>query len=227
MGCAGAVVSDINRLRELSIAPDAYIPSFAKMFTLVDRMFVNADTLASLQILRSELHPNTQTQGSDTLPSGVKENLSVFGLFKQFACTPQGKTKLRQMFLQPTIDLAVIGERQCAITHFALDENEGTIREAQYSLKQIKDMRKVIARLERGSNSTLFHASADHGLWRTLQNFSDHAVAVREGISKLSFPREGVPVIERVLGRVPPPLLKIPSLTDTTDRLLPGSMSKC
>lgn len=221
------MVSAINRLRELSIAPDAYIPSSAKMFTLVDRMFINADTLVSLQILRSELHPNSQTQGSDTLPGGFKENLSVFGLFKQFTCTPQGKTKLRKMFLQPTIDLAVIGERQCAITHFALDENEGTIREAQRSLRQIKDMRKVVLRLERGSKSTLFHASADHGLWRTIQKFSVHAVAVREGISKLSFPREGVPVLRRVLGRVAPPLLKIQSLTDTTDRLLSGSMSKC
>lgn len=188
------------------MTPDAHVPSSAKMFTLADRMFVNADTLTSLQILRSELHPNSQIRSSDTLPSGFKESLSVFGLFKQLACTPQGKTKLRQMFLQPTIDLAVIGKRQRAISFLVLDENEGTIRDAQRSLRKIQDMRKVVLRLERGAKSTLFHASADHGLWRTLQKFSAHAIAVREGVSQLSFPREGVPIVERVSGRAAPPV---------------------
>lgn len=200
------MIGEINRLRELSITPSAHTPSSAKMFTLADQMFVNADTLESLQIFCSELHPNTQTQGSDTLPSGFKENLSVFGLFKQLACTPQGKMKLRQMFLQPTIDLAVIGERQRAITLFGLVENEETIRDVQRSLRKIKDMRKVVLRLERGSKATLFDASTDHGLWRTLQKFSVHAVAVRERISKLSLLREGVPMVEMVLGRTAPSL---------------------
>lgn len=168
------------------------------MFTLADRMFVNADTLASLQILRSELHPNSQIQTSDTLPSGFKENLSVFGLFKQLACTPQGKTKLRQLFLQPTIDLTVIKERQRAISTFTLAENEGTVHEVQRFLRKIQDMRKVVFRLERGAKSTLFHASADHGLWRTLQKFSVHAVVMRESLSKLSLPGGVTECVDRV-----------------------------
>lgn len=198
MGCSGAVVGDLNRRRELSTAPDAHIILSAQMFTLADRMFVNADTLASLQILRSELHPNSQIQGSDTLPSGFKENLSVFGLFKQLACTPQGKTKLKQVFLQPTVDLAMIRERQRSISVFALPENEGTVRDVQRSLRKTQDMRKVVSRLERGAKSTLFHASADHGLWRTLQKFCVHAVALREGVSRLSFQGEMVVSVETV-----------------------------
>ena len=183
------------------MVPEAHDILSAEMFTLSDRMFVNADTLASLQILRSELHPNSQIQSSDTLPAGFKENLSVFGLFKQLACTPQGKTKLRQVFLQPTIDVTVIRDRQQAISHFALAENEGAVRDAQRCLRKIRDMKEVISRLERGAKSTLFHASTDHGLWRTLQKFSVHAISLRECLSRLSFPGGVVGSIDKVMSR--------------------------
>lgn len=212
MGCSGAVIDDLNRRRELSAVPETYNVLNASMFTLADRMFVNADTFASLQILRSELHPNPQVQNSYTLPSGYKENLSVFGLFKQLACTPQGKIRLRQVFLQPTIDLTVIRERQRAISLFALAENESIVRDVQRSLKKIQDMRKVVSRLERGAKLIIFHASADHGLWRTLQRFAVHAVALRESLSRLSFPDGIVESVKKVM--------ECPLCRDVTESLL-------
>ena len=183
------------------MVPDTHNILSAQMFTLSDRMFVNSDTLASLQILRSELHPNSQIQSSDTLPSGFKENLSVFGLFKHLACTPQGKAKLRQMFLQPTTDLRVIRDRQREVSVFALAENEGTVRDVQRCLRKMQDMRKVVSRLERGAKSTIFHASADYGLWRTLQKFSIHAISMRECLSRLSFPGGVAGSVQRVMSQ--------------------------
>lgn len=193
------MIGDISRCGELATTSGAQIISSAQMFTLANRMFINAETLASLQILRSELHPNSQTQNSDILPSGLKENLSVYGLFKQLACTPQGKLKLQQIFLQPMTNLTAIMERQRAISLFASSENEGIVRGIQRSLGRIQDMRKVIERLKRGAKSALFHASADHGLWRTLQKFSVHVVALREAASQLSSPGGRVESVERVL----------------------------
>ncbi|SPN97820.1 related to MSH5 - meiosis-specific protein [Cephalotrichum gorgonifer] len=209
VGCCGAVIGDLNRRRELSMALGAHNVSSARMFTLSDRMLVNADTLASLQILRSELHPNPQTQSSNTLPGGLKENLSVFGLFKQLAHTPQGKAKLRQVFLQPTVDLTVIEERQRAISLFTLAENEDTVRGIQRSLRKIQDIRRDVERLERGAKSTTFHASADHGLWQTLQRFSIYAATVGEGVSRLSLPGERVESVEKIFTGIQTETLRI------------------
>lgn len=191
----------------------------AQMFTLADRMFINADTLASLQIFRSELHPNSQVQGLNALPSGFKENLSVFGLFKPLAYTPQGQTKLRQIFLQPTTNLTAIQERQQAISLFSSAENEGLVHDLQRALRKVQDMRKVFSSLEKGARSTLFYASPDHGLWRTLQKFCVYAVASRDSLARLFSQSEVAGTVERVINQPSKPAV-VGSPTNVDGRLL-------
>src|SRR4051812_29226214 len=110
------------------------------MFSLSDMMFVNADTLSSLRIIQSESHPNSHMQGPNNSGSGSKESLSVFGLFVHLASTPQGKHKLRQMFLRPSVDMAVIGERLKTISFFLRSENQAALQKIRKSLKKVKDI---------------------------------------------------------------------------------------
>jgi len=51
------------------------------MLTLDESMFINADALIALQILRSESHPNAHMQSSTKSGSCGKESLSMYGLF--------------------------------------------------------------------------------------------------------------------------------------------------
>ena len=121
IGCAGAVLNYLSRRRTVEYLPGdqealvAFRVGSIEMFSLADMMFVNADTLNSLQILQHEFHPNSHMQGPTKSSSGAKESLSVYGLFHQLARTPQGKQKLRQIFLRPSIDIDLIVERHKTI----------------------------------------------------------------------------------------------------------------
>lgn len=102
MGCAGAVISYIQRRKAVDHLPGdldsnmAFRISAIAMFNLDGIMFMNSDTLAALQILQSEVHPQAHNQGPTNTNSGSKEGLSVYGLFQNLARTPQGKHLLRQ-----------------------------------------------------------------------------------------------------------------------------------
>jgi len=153
------------------------------MFTLSDIMFVNADTLASLQIIQSENHPNSH----DKSTSGAKESLSVYGLFYHLASTPQGRQNLRQIFLRPSMDLSIIGERLNTINILLRPENIPCVEKIVKSLKKVKDMRTVVIHLKKGVNDVSGKASAARrGVWASLQNFSFFILKIMEAIRELN-----------------------------------------
>jgi len=170
------------------------------MFTLSGVMFINADTLTSLQIVQSENHPNTHMQGPNKSTSGSKESLSVFGLFYHLASTPQGKQKLRQMILRPSINLCVINERLNTSITLLRSENESVLEGIVRSLKNIKDMRSVIIQLQKGVNTVTGKrkgTSIHQGVWASIQSFTFHALKLIEAVRELNG-GEKVEIIRRV-----------------------------
>lgn len=156
------------------------------MFSLTDMMFVNADTLSSLQIIQSESHPNSHMQGPNKSTSGSKESLSVFGLFYHLASTPQGKQKLRKMFLRPSIDMSVIQERLQTIGILLLPENRPILQDIQKSLKSIKDIRTVVIHLQKGiSGGSGKATAAKSGVWNSILLFSFHSLKILDSLRVL------------------------------------------
>jgi len=157
-----------------------------EMFTLSDMMFINADTLASLQILQSEFHPNSHMQGPNGASSNAKESLSVFGLFHHVVSTPQGKYKLRQIFLRPSLDLEIIEERQATIGILIRPDNSLALGKMVKSLKKIKNIRTVVIHLQKGVSGVSRRGSAmQRGVWANLQQFTFHTLKIIEAVTEL------------------------------------------
>src|SRR5436305_4398696 len=66
-------------------------------FRLHSLRLINADTFLSVQIIQPESHLNAFNEGPGS--TGSKESLSIYGLFHHLARTPQGRARLRQLFL--------------------------------------------------------------------------------------------------------------------------------
>lgn len=154
------------------------------MFTLANSMFVNADTLASLRILGSENHPNTMNQGPDKYKSGAKESLSLYGLFHVLTHTSQGKLKLRQIFMRPSIDLDLIHERQRTISVFLRPENSADIIHVCKTLRKITNIKGHLLKLKKGGNLA-GGSTAGSSTWQTLQAFSAYTIELREAVRKI------------------------------------------
>lgn len=155
------------------------------MFTLSNSMFINTDTLASLQILGSENHPNHMNQGSDNSKSGAKESLSLYGLFHVLTRTTQGKSKLRQMFLRPSVDLDLIHERQRTISTFLRPENSAEMGHIGTRLRKIKNIKTYLLQLKKGADLAGGRGTIERGTWTTLQAFSAYSIELRETVSRL------------------------------------------
>lgn len=104
----------------------------------------------SLQILQSESHPNMFNQGPGKKSSSEKEGLSMFGLFRRFAYTPQGKARLKQVFFRPSLNLDVIRERHDFIGIFSRPDNTATLEKMTKALKHIKNLRPIMINLHKG-----------------------------------------------------------------------------
>lgn len=111
--------------------------------------FVNERTLLSLQIIESESHPSMINKGLGR-KSSSKEGLSVYGLFQRFANTPQGRNRLRQLFLRPSVDLDAIRERHACISVYLRPENCSSLNKAIKSLKHIKNLHNTMLNLRKG-----------------------------------------------------------------------------
>ena len=158
-----------------------------EMFTLSDTMFVNTDTLASLQIIQSESQPNSQMQGPNKSTSGAKESLSVYGLFCHLARTPQGKQKLRQIFLRPSVDICIISERLSTISALLRPENTPSLEKLCKSLKMIKDIRTVVIHLQKGVSDIQGKGNAvRRGVWANIRNFTFHTLKILEAIREMN-----------------------------------------
>ncbi|KAK2795607.1 hypothetical protein FQN50_009713 [Emmonsiellopsis sp. PD_5] len=154
IGCAGAIITYLQRKRTSECLSqnhpgnDKFRIRAVDMRSLQGTMFVNKDTLTSLQVIQSESHPNAFNQGPSKGSSGAKESLSVFGLFHHFARTPQGKARLRQMFLRPSTDIARIKERHDFIGIYLRSDNDVAIEKLTKSLKGIKNLRPVMVHVD-------------------------------------------------------------------------------
>lgn len=117
------------------------------------RRNINLNTLSSLQILQSESHPNAFNQGPGQTSSRAKESFSLYGLFCQHVLTPQGKSRLRQCFLRPSIDMDIIRERQVLIDIFLRPDNDLALHKLCSSMKNIKNIRPILTNLHKGLSS--------------------------------------------------------------------------
>ena len=134
---------------------------------------LNADTLLSLQILQDDFHPHSHNQGPTNASSGSKEGLSVYGLFHYLARTPQGKLRLRQYFLRPSLDLRVVNQRHDAISILLQASNETFLNDIIKSLKSIKNMRNVVTNLRKGvSGGSSKNQGLTSGVWFSLRSVS-------------------------------------------------------
>lgn len=203
IGCAGAIMCYLSKGRNVDNLPNnlsALVESRVReveMFTPSDLMFVNADTLASLQVIQTESHPNFHMQGPNKSTSGAKESLSVFGLFNGLARTPQGKQRLRRLFLRPSTTISVITERLNTIQVLVRSVNTAALETIASGLSKIKDMRSVIIHLHKGINGAR-GASVHRGVWATLQAFTFYTVKVLEGIRELSMEDRVLSIADRV-----------------------------
>ncbi|KAF2198323.1 hypothetical protein GQ43DRAFT_465698 [Delitschia confertaspora ATCC 74209] len=187
VGCAGALLSYLQRRRAAAFLPGdeaahlLFRISSLGMFTLRNTMFINADTLLSLQILNSEYHPHSHNQGPTKATAGSKEGLSVYGLFYHLARTTQGRVLLRQYFLRPSLDLDVIRERHATISVFVRPENGIALETLVKNLQSVKNIRVIMVHLRKGVGGG---QGSTHGfsrsIWMGVQQFVYHALRIKD-----------------------------------------------
>lgn len=143
-------------------------------------MFINTDALQSLQIMPSELRPNSQISGLDPNQRGTNESLSVYGLFHSLACTPQGRSQLRQIFLRPSLDIGLITERQQSISAILRPDNAERLQRITATLRKIRNLRTVMSQLQKGIDYHAPSRSFEKGVWGTIRDFTARALELRE-----------------------------------------------
>ncbi|KAG9727287.1 hypothetical protein KCU73_g12671, partial [Aureobasidium melanogenum] len=187
VGCAGTILAYIHRKRAATFLPGDVAAqamhriSTIEMFTLAGSMFVNADTLLSLQIIQSESHPHSHNQGPAKTNSGSKEGFSVYGLFHSLARTPQGKLLLRQYFLRPSTNMDVINERLDTINFLLRAENSEQMETLIKNLSKIKNMRTVMIKLRKGiSDSGVSKRGPPNFIWSGIRLFAYHALQIKD-----------------------------------------------
>ncbi|PGH21494.1 hypothetical protein AJ80_03162 [Polytolypa hystricis UAMH7299] len=213
IGCAGAIVTYLQRRKTTNPEPgdtaaeEAFRIRSIEMISLQGMMFVNKDTLASLQVIQSESHPNAFNQGPSKTSPGSKESLSIFGLFQRFARTPQGKALLRQHFLRPVTDINIIKERHDFITRYLRDANVTAVEKLTKSLKGIKNLRPVMIHLHKGiSSGNAKFRGFKSVVWTTLLEFAFHAIDVYETL-RLVLGSEAQDLHAKVLRKLDPRIL--------------------
>lgn len=194
VGCAGAVLSYLQRRRATAYLPGdgeasgLFRVDTIEMFSLAESMFINTDTLLSLQIISTELHPNAQQHGpaSKSASGGSKEGLSVFGLFQNFATTGQGRALLRRYFLRPSQNKATIDERLKTISVLTRPDNNDCLRRLSESLRKIKNARLYTVNLHKGINSGLNrNGKMSTTIWPNLCQFAFHALKITDILLEL------------------------------------------
>ncbi|KAL8755038.1 MAG: hypothetical protein Q9184_004921 [Pyrenodesmia sp. 2 TL-2023] len=199
VGCAGAVLTYLQRRKAVGYLPGdvdanhAFRIASIETFNLSNVMFIDAETLSALQIMHSQKHPQSHNQGPSS--SGSKEGLSIYGLFHHLARTPQGKHRLRQNFLRPSLDIDVINERLDTGSVFLRPDNSGLLESMTRSLGQIKNMRTVVVHLRKGISNGVGKGTGGikSGVWSSLRSFAFHALQIRDAMSEM-MGAEGFPL---------------------------------
>uniref|UniRef100_A0A8C8GTR4 MutS protein homolog 5 n=1 Tax=Oncorhynchus tshawytscha TaxID=74940 RepID=A0A8C8GTR4_ONCTS len=136
-----------------------------------DVVYVDQDTYSVLQIFKSELHPSVYK-----LQSGEKEGLSLYGILNHCRCK-FGSKLLRQWFLRPTRDLAVLNRRQEVVRFFSCPRNSDSLNTLQSSLRNIRN----IPTLLRSMSLSHTKVSDWQGLYKTVYS----AVCIRDTVRSL------------------------------------------
>lgn len=120
--------------------------------------------------MHSQTHPQSHNQGPSA--SGSKEGLSIYGLFHNLARTPQGKHRLRQYFLRPSLDITIINERLDTATVFLRPDHSGLLDSIAKNLGQIKNMRTVVVHLRKGISNGMAKGTGGikSGVWSSLRS---------------------------------------------------------
>ncbi|KAM4059327.1 mutS family protein [Hirsutella rhossiliensis] len=205
--CAGAVLAELHRRRSTGCLPDDGGAAAAlevisiQTFSLANYVFVNAETLQSLQIVHAELHPNSQTWGPDPDKAGGKESLSIYGLFQTLASTPQGRVCLRQLMLRPTVDMETITERHRMIALLLRPENAEKAKQASTILKKIQNMRATVSQLRKGVSYPSTKRSFNRGVWATIRRFAVQTLELRELVGTMCG-REEIGAIQKLASSI-------------------------
>ncbi|RJE19961.1 hypothetical protein PHISCL_07701 [Aspergillus sclerotialis] len=192
IGCAGAVLTYLQRRRATepnlgNATSDAYAVKSVEMFGLKETVFINGTTLLTLQIIQSESHPSILNQGPGKKSSSSKEGLSLYGIFHHFAHTPQGRNRLRQDFLRPSVDISVINERHNFISTFLRPDNCSPLNKISKSLKHIKNIRPVMINLRKGvSTGSAKITGFKTTVWATLLAFAFYGIDVHDALKEVS-----------------------------------------
>lgn len=160
-------------------------------------MFINADSLISLQILQSEYHPNSHQRGPTSSTCGAKESLSIYGLFQRLASTPQGRLKLRQIFLRPSLDLELIKARQMTISFFLRPGNVDAVSTLTKELRKIKNMAPSVALLRKGIDNPGRKVSVINNVWASLQRFASYTLQLIDTLRGMAG-HEQIPIVQKV-----------------------------
>ena len=151
-----------------------------------------------MQVTRTERHPSLQNQGPSN--SGSKEDLSLYGIFKHLAKTPQGKSLLRGWFLRPSTDLVTICSRHDTITSFLQSDNQHLLRDMTKSLKSVKNMRAAVLHLRKGTSNGVSSRGSGikNGIWYSLRSFAFHTLSIRAACSQIVTSKP-IPILSKVL----------------------------
>ncbi|KAG0248875.1 MutS protein msh5 [Mortierella polycephala] len=146
VACAGAIISFLTRhniARHASSGGRTIVVFSIESFTIKSFMFVNTNTLSSLQIFEDESHPSMHSS-----VSGSKEGFSLFSILNH-AKTSQGRYLLKQWLLRPSMDLDVIHARHQTVECFMRAENQTTVNQLTHCLSHVKNIPKVLQELPR------------------------------------------------------------------------------
>ncbi|KAJ5058840.1 muts domain V-domain-containing protein [Bipolaris maydis] len=187
VGCAGALISYLQRRRAAAYLPGdrsadlMFRISKLEMCSLRETMFINTDTLHSLQIMGAESHPNSHNKGPTKATSGDKEGLSIYGLYHHLARTQQGRFLLRQQFLRPSLNLDVINERLDTVSIFTRPDNDSALQALVKNLKNLGNMRVTMVNLRKGaSSSTRGTGGFAKSIWMSIRAFAFHALKIKD-----------------------------------------------
>jgi DNA mismatch repair protein MSH5 len=203
VGCAGAVLNDLERRRtaEDPSSEDEGSTTLRvrsiEMNTCADTVLLGADSLISLQILQSELHPNPQTRSSNSSEPKAKEALSITGLLQALASSAQGKRRLRQMLLQPSTDLGLIQDRHRAIEALLHAENADVVKNMRRLLRKLKNTKTLLLHVRMGVDRIRGQLSLRVGDWKALLRFAMVAVQLKQATHALKA-ASGIEIFSRV-----------------------------
>jgi DNA mismatch repair protein MSH5 len=203
VGCAGALLTELERRRGAenpSWEEDggvAFRVTSIKMNTSADTMLITGDTLTSLQILQSELHPNPQTRSSNSSEPKAKEALSVTGLLQALASSAQGKRRLRQMLLRPSTDLDLLRERHTCIAVLLHAENGEVARNMRKLLRKLKNTKTLLLHVRKGVDRIRGQLSVRVGDWKALLRFAMVTAQLKQATQALKG-ASGLDIFSRV-----------------------------